>query len=179
MDGERDWIRRIKRGDTQPFQDLYRKHYQKLYGLCFRFTGNAGDAEDQLQEVFMKLLDKIDGYRGDASFATWAHRLAVNHLLNFKRGNKHHQQQLPLTDSDLERVRESDPDLAMILGKAVSELPDGFRSVFVLHDQEGFRHDEIAAILGCSAATSRSQLSRARLALRKTLQPLVAKERTA
>lgn len=171
------WVSKIKRGETRYFENIYEQHKGKLYSLCYRFTRNSSDAEEQLQEIFMKLISKIDKFQGKSSFGTWLYRLAVNHLINYTKGDKHRE------DVALEEVKEEgatrgDPDLSMALRKAVQQLPEGFRKVFVLHDQEGLRHEEIAAILGCSPATSRSQLCRARLALRERLQPMLSRERT-
>lgn len=172
VDEEWVWINKIKTGNYAPFQDLYARHADKLFGLCFRFTGNQADAEDQLQEVFVKILAKIDGFRAESSFATWAYRLATNHLLNFgaRRKERH--------EADLEEAAEpgvggTDVPLTLALEQAVRALPEGYRRVFIMHDQEGFKHEEIGAVLGISPATSRSQLARARLALRDQLKPML------
>lgn len=177
MTDEISLINRVRKGDTEAFRALYQLHYRKLYSLCYRFMGRHEDAEEQLQEVFMRLLQKIDQFRGESGFATWAYRLATNHLLNSKRGRK--QDEVPLSEMVEEQGEGRDPDLSMILDRAVAQLPDGFKTVFILHDREGFRHDEIGEILGISAATSRSQLSRARLALREKLKPILVRERVA
>jgi len=169
LEEEALWIDHIKRGETRFFQELYQKHRRKLFTLCYRFTRNPVDAEDQLQEIFMRLLEKIDSFRGQSSFATWAHRLAVNHLINFTKGRQFQDAPAEIRDEAI----AGDPDLSLILARAIGELPAGFRNVFILHDQEGYRHEEIAALLGCSAATSRSQLSRARLSLREKLKPVL------
>ncbi len=174
MEEEVFWIRRIKRGETHYFQNLYQKHHRKLFSLCYRFTRNLADAEDQLQEVFLRLLAKIDLFREESSFGTWAYRLAVNHLINF--GKRTHKPEDDLHFSDSNGEKTVNPDLAMALEQAIDSLPDGFRKVFILHDREGYRHEEIAEMLGCSPATSRSQLCRARLALREKLKPTMALE---
>ena len=175
MTEEEVWIQKIKAGQTQYFTDLYDRYKGRLFSLSYRFTGNHGDAEEQLQEVFMRLLAKIDQFRGEASFATWAHRLAVNHLLNFSRREKSRGAHYVESPDREQGARSDNPDLALCLRQAIGELPHGFRKVFILHDQEGFKHEEIGQILGCSPATSRSQLSRARLSLREKLQGLLAK----
>ena len=176
MEEETRWITNIKRGQTQYFEPLYQKHYRKLFNLSYRFTGNQSDAEEQLQEIFMRLLAKIKSFRGEANFGTWAHRLAVNHLINFVKRKQHREEPL---DPEFHTGKEETfigTDISLALEKAVQKLPDGFRNVFILHDQEGFKHDEIGRILGCSAATSRSQLCRARMQLRTFLKPILAKE---
>lgn len=175
MEQELAWVRRIQNGETQYFQQLYQKHHRKLFSLCYRFTKNAQDAEEQLQEIFMRLLEKIGQFEEKSSFSTWLHRLAVNHLLNFTKRAGREAETLPLTEAAQQTTRAR-PDLGLVLRHAVSSLPGGFRTVFILHDQEGFPHDEIARILGCSPANSRSQLCRARLALRKILRPYLTGE---
>ena len=169
MEEEINWIKKIKAGETQYFGMLYQKHHARLYGLCYRFTGNREDAEEQLQEVFMRVLAKIDQFAGQASFATWVWRLAINHLINFSKKTKLESEVLVETGG-----RRSKPELTLMLEQAIKALPEGFRNVFILHDRVGLAHDEIADVLGCSASTSRSQLFRARLALRKMLQPALS-----
>lgn len=171
MEDEVVWIRKIKKGDTRFFRKLYDKHHRKLHSLCFRFTRNPEDAEEQLQEVFMKVLSKIDQFREESSFGTWVYRLTVNHLINFEKGNRKHRGQESLVEDTVFGRETRQSDLALALDRAVAALPDGFRHVFILHDREGFRHEEIGRILGVSPATSRSQLCRARMALRDQLKP--------
>ncbi len=177
MEQELVWVRRIQNGETQYFQQLYQKHHRKLFSLCFRFTKNVQDAEEQLQEIFMRLLDKIGQFEEKSSFSTWLHRLAVNHLLNFVKREERGAEVLALAEAP-EQTTHARPDLSLILRHAVRSLPHGFRTVFVLHDQEGFPHEEIARMLGCSPANSRSQLCRARLALREKLNPYLAGEKS-
>ncbi len=171
MEEEFLWIQRIRQGETDYFHRLYQKHHQRLFSLCWRFVRSAQDAEEQLQEIFLKILQKLDRFEARSSFSTWAYRLATNHMINFI--NRGRRDETSLEDAPETSACETDHELAMALRKAVAQLPDGFRKVFILHDQEGFRHEEIADILGCSAATSRSQLCRARLALRDKLKPLM------
>ena len=116
----------------------------------------------------MRILDKIDTFKGDSSFSTWSHRLTVNHLINFCRKRERRRDDYAL-DQAPEPVRKEDPGMGLTLQKAIGELPHGYRNVLILHDQEGFRHEEIAAMMGISPVTSRTQLSRARLALRNKL----------
>lgn len=166
------WIKKIKRGQASAFGPLYTRYADKLFGLCYRFTGNQADAEDQLQEIFVKILNKIEGFRATSSFSTWAYRLATNHLINFgqRRKDRHEASFEHIPERE---QKEVDVPLALALEAAVKTLPDGYRSVFILHDQEGFKHDEIADILGITPATSRSQLTRARMALREKLRPVL------
>ena len=169
MGEETFWIEKIKAGESEYFQALYERHHRKLFALCYRFTGNMADAEEQLQEVFMRILDKIGSFKGDSSFSTWSHRLTVNLLINFCRKRDRKQDDVTL-DQVPEPSRKSDPGMGLTLRKAIGDLPQGYRSVLILHDQEGFRHEEIAKFLGISAVTSRTQLSRARMSLRKMLK---------
>lgn len=167
------WIQKIKQGETRYFGHLYEKHAPRLYSLCYRFTGHRQEAEDQLQEVFMRLLKKIGSFRGQAAFSTWAYRLAVNHLSNHVRRQRKESgldEELPVEASG---AAVGDPHLSSALRRAVAALPPGFRKVVILHDQEGFSHEEIGDILGCSPSTSRSQLCRARVALRDLVAPLL------
>ena len=124
----------------------------------------------------MRLLDKIELFRGEAAFSTWAHRLAVNYLINHTRRKR--AEEVAYNELDDARQEAPTPHLGMAIERAVATLPEGFRKVFILHDQEGYRHDEIAQILGCSPANSRSQLCRARVALREKLKPMMLKEAT-
>ena len=169
------WIREIKRGETRYLENLYQAYHGKIYALCFRFTRNTGDAEEQMQEIFMRVMAKIDRFEEKSSFGTWVYRLATNHLINFTKSRKG-REDISLDDSHEEGAPPPDTETALVLRQAIAALPEGFRKVFILHDQEGLRHDEIGSILGISPGTSRSQLSRARVAMRALLQPLLTAE---
>ena len=164
------------------FDSIYHSHRRRVYALCLRMAGNWADAEDLTQEAFFHLFRKIDTFRGDSAFTTWLHRLVVNVVLTRLRKKS------PLecsVDSDNRLVSETFPlqeslgalDTTLIgaidrltLELAVAELPLGFRTVFVLHDVEGYEHNEIAQLLGVSEGTSKSQLHRARGRLRDLLR---------
>jgi RNA polymerase sigma-70 factor (ECF subfamily) len=159
------------------FEELYRKHYRRVYSICLRMTGNIAEAEDLTQEVFIQLHRKIGSFRGEAAFTTWLHRLTVNQvLMHFRKRSVRSE----LTTDDGEMPDSIDPDTInpeampivdrIGLENAISQLPPGYRTVFVLHDVEGYEHEEIAKLLGCSAGTSKSQLHKARLKLRRLLQ---------
>jgi RNA polymerase sigma-70 factor, ECF subfamily len=158
------------------FEDLYRKHYRRVYSICLRMTGNIAEAEDLTQEVFIQLHRKIGSFRGEAAFTTWLHRLTVNQvLMHFRKRSVRSE----LTTDDGEMPDSIDPvtinpeAMPIVdrigLESAISQLPNGYRTVFVLHDVEGYEHEEIAKLLGCSAGTSKSQLHKARLKLRRLL----------
>jgi RNA polymerase sigma-70 factor (ECF subfamily) len=159
------------------FEDLYRTHYRRVYSICLRMTGSVAEAEDLTQEVFIQLHRKLGSFRGEAAFTTWLHRLTVNQvLMHFRKRSVRSE----LTTDDGEIPDSVDPDTVnpesmpivdrIGLEIAISQLPPGYRAVFVLHDVEGYEHEEIARILGCSAGTSKSQLHKARLKLRRLLQ---------
>ncbi|MDX2033683.1 MAG: RNA polymerase sigma factor [Blastocatellia bacterium] len=164
------------RGDMRAFEMLYERHHRRVYSLCLRMLANATEAEDLTQEVFIQLFRKVGSFRGESAFTTWLHRLTVNHvLMHFrKKGVKYEKtteegeigEIQDIIQSISERPRFVD---RIALDKAISELPPGYRTVFVLHDVEGFEHEEVADMLGVSVGTSKSQLHKARMRLRDLL----------
>jgi RNA polymerase sigma-70 factor, ECF subfamily len=159
------------------FEDLYRKHYRRVYSICLRMTGNIAEAEDLTQEVFIQLHRKLGSFRGESAFTTWLHRLTVNQvLMHFRKRSVKSE----LTTDDGEMPDKIDPFTInpeampiidrISLESAIAQLPPGYRTAFVLHDVEGYEHEEIARILGCSPGTSKSQLHKARLKLRRLIQ---------
>ena len=167
---------RAARGDMQAFEELFRLHRRLVYGLCLRMTQDVAEAEDVTQEVFVLLFRKIGGFRGEASFTTWLHRLTVNQVLMRFRKNKSRREDA-LEEEELrphESVRTSSPKASqmidrMTLESAIAKLPPGYRAAFILHDIEGYEHEEVARILGCAVGTSKSQLHKARAGLREML----------
>jgi RNA polymerase sigma-70 factor, ECF subfamily len=158
------------------FEHLYKKHYRRVYSICLRMTGNIAEAEDLTQEVFIQLHRKLGSFRGESAFTTWLHRLTVNQvLMHFRKRSV--RSELVTEDGELPDSIDPDtinPEAMPIVDRigletAISQLPPGYRTVFVLHDVEGYEHEEIARILGCSAGTSKSQLHKARLKLRRLL----------
>ena len=177
---EAEAIERAKQGDADAFQALYDLHKRRVYSLCLRMTANAAEAEDLTQEAFLQLFRKIGTFRGESAFSTWLHRMAVNVVL--MRLRKKNLPVIPL-DDPLESEEESskkelgaaDPLLSgsvdrMQIQRAVDALPPGYRTIFVLHDVEGYEHNEIADIVGCSIGNSKSQLHKARMKLRDLLK---------
>jgi RNA polymerase sigma-70 factor, ECF subfamily len=174
-------IERAKLGDAQAFQALYDKHKRRVYSLCLRMTSNTAEAEDLTQEAFLQLYRKIGTFRGESAFSTWLHRLSVNVVLMHLR-----KKSLPLVsleettqggEEDTPKKDFGAEDLALTgsidrlqLQKAVDDLPPGYRTIFVLHDVEGYEHNEIATIVGCSIGNSKSQLHKARMKLRDLLR---------
>jgi RNA polymerase sigma-70 factor, ECF subfamily len=173
-------IARAQRGDEGAFAALFEMHKRRVYSLCLRMTGDVAEAEDLAQEAFLQLFRKIATFRGESAFSTWLHRLVVNVVLMHLR--KKGLQQVPLeeTDNAQEDVvkREYGDDDRRLLGsidrltlaRAIERLPPGYRAVFVLHDVEGYEHNEIAQIMNCSVGNSKSQLHKARLKLREALR---------
>lgn len=167
---EIEWIRRIKLGDMGCFSRLYKKYHQQIYSLCYQFTRDKNDAEDQLQDIFMRVLEKVNSFEEKSAFSTWMTRLAVNHLINFQNRRKD-----TLADEFIDEVHRSlqtreSPELSISLQQAIFSLPDGYRQIVILHDQLGLHHDEIAQLLEIKPSSSRSQLCRARLLLREALR---------
>ncbi len=173
-------IARAQEGDEAAFAAIFEAHKRRVYSLCLRMTGDAAEAEDLAQEAFLQLFRKISTFRGESAFSTWLHRLVVNVVLMHLR--KKGLQEVPLEDTDgsqEEPVRREygDNDRRLLgsvdritLARAIDQLPPGYRSVLVLHDVEGYEHNEIAQILDCSVGNSKSQLHKARLKLRETLR---------
>ena len=157
-------------GDTDAFERLYRRHLSKVHSLA-RWMVAPGDVDDSVQEVFIRVWEKLGTFAGQSAFATWLHRVAVNVML--RRRQKYGRDRSRATDDEfaLDAVadRPRHPDLRVAIERAVDTLPAGAREVFVLHDMEGYKHDEIAEMLGVDPGTSRSQLHRARMLLRKAL----------
>lgn len=164
-------------GDMPAFEELYRRHNRRVYSLCLRMTQNTAEAEDLAQEVFIQLFRKIGSFRGESAFTTWLHRLTVNQvLMHFRKRGVRLEQTTEdgETPVQVERGTERPGQMPVVeriaLDKAISQLPPGYRTVFVLHDVEGHEHEEIARMLGCSVGTSKSQLHKARMKLRGLLR---------
>jgi RNA polymerase sigma-70 factor (ECF subfamily) len=163
-------------GDMEAFEMIYRRYHHRIYALCLRMIRNATQAEDLTQEVFIQLFRKIGTFRGDSSFSTWLHRLAVNQvLMHFRKSNVKSEQTTEDGTLPIRIVRgtENPSRMALIdrisLEEAISQLAPGYRAVFILHDVAGYEHEQIGKLLGCSVGTSKSQLHKARMKLRKLL----------
>lgn len=174
-------IEEAKKGSAEAFEILYHAHKRRIYSLCLRMTGNTAEAEDLTQEAFLQLFRKIGTFRGESAFSTWMHRLAVNLvLMRFRKKGLVTSSLDEPADPDYEGSRTRDfgsEDLALtgsvdriVLENAIQALPPGYRMVFYLHDVEGYEHQEIAGMMGCSVGNSKSQLHKARMKLRELLQ---------
>jgi RNA polymerase sigma-70 factor (ECF subfamily) len=167
-----DLVARAQAGDQTAFRELYRQHVGRVYALCLRLTGSSGDADERTQDVFVRLWDKLRSFRGESAFSSWLHRLAVNVVLNERRTTIRREQRVTLADDPavLEKSKGTPTEgLGIDLERAIAELPDGAREVFVLFDIEGYGHAEIAALVGIAEGTSKAQLFRARQLLREKL----------
>ena len=173
---DRELAQAVAAGDSDAFEKLYRKYYKRVYSLCLRMLGDPTLAEDMAQEVFLQVYRKIGSFRGDSAFTTWLHSLTVNQvLMHFrKRGVKLEQtadeeEFANVVDTPLQSTRRTSIIDRLALDKAIAQLAPGYRTVFVLHDVEGYEHEEIAEMLGISVGTSKSQLHKARMRLRDRL----------
>jgi len=177
---EAEAIQRAQQGDAEAFERIYRLHNRRVYALCLRMVGNTAEAEDLTQEAFLQLFRKIATFRGESAFSTWLHRLSVNVVLMHLRKKGLNQISLDETEnSQGEPIKRDygDDDRRLVgsidrigLNRAIAELPPGYRTVFILHDVEGYEHNEIAEIMNCSIGNSKSQLHKARLKLREWFQ---------
>jgi len=164
-------------GDMVAFEEIYQRHHRRVYSICLRMLQNSFEAEDLTQDVFIQLYRKIGSFRGDSAFTTWLHRLTVNQvLMHFRKRNVKFEKVTEEGETPEQTVRGTENPFRMpivdkiALESAIEQLPAGYKNVFVLHDVEGFEHEEVARILGCSVGTSKSQLHKARLKLRKLLK---------
>lgn len=179
---EAEAIRLAQQGDAGAFERIYRLHSRRVYALCLRMVGNTAEAEDLAQDAFLQLFRKIGTFRGESAFSTWLHRLAVNVVLMKLRKKTLPETSLeestdPEDESSGPRREIGAPDLLLSgsidrvhLERAIEQLPPGYRQVFVLHDVQGYEHNEIAGLMECSIGNSKSQLHKARMRLRELLQ---------
>lgn len=181
---ESEAIRLAQRGDALAFERLYRLHSRRVYSLCLRMVaGNSAQAEDLTQDVFLQLFRKIQSFRRESAFSTWLHRLTVNIVLMRLRRKSHivasieeMNQEKNERDESAQRWEPGGPDLQLTgvvdrlhLERAIGQLPPGSRAMFVLHEVEGYEHEEIARMRGCTVGNSKSQLHKARVRLRQVL----------
>ena len=163
-------------GNVEAFEKIYRRHHQKVYLLCLRMVRNTSQAEDLTQEVFIQLFRKIHTFRNDSLFSTWLHRLTVNHvLMHFRKPIVKAERTTDDGETPIQTTKgtENPRRMALIdriaLNEAIAQLAPGYRMVLILHDVEGYEHEQIGKMLGCAVGTSKSQLHKARLKLRKLL----------
>ena len=169
---QRALVERVRRGDPSALQALYDTHVDRIYRLTYRLTGLEHLARELTQDTFVRAFGSIEGFRGDSAFSTWLHTIAVSVTLNeLKRLRRERARNVSLDDALTlpQSQPRSDPILREKLMAAVNDLPEGCRTVFLMHDAEGFTHDEIAKALGVTEGTSKAQLNRARGKLRVAL----------
>ena len=173
-------IEKAKAGDVSCFEALYARHKRRVFSLCLRMTGNHAQAEDFTQEAFLQLYRKIASFRGESAFSTWLHRLSVNVvLMHFRKKGlpevsleesleAQYEGEAPREIGARDQVLHGSID-RITLEHAIGQLPPGYRIIFILHDVEGYEHNEIAEMLACSTGNSKSQLHKARMKLRTLL----------
>ncbi|HEX5075287.1 MAG TPA: sigma-70 family RNA polymerase sigma factor [Gemmatimonadaceae bacterium] len=176
-------IERARAGDVDAFEHVYRREVGRVYALCLRMTADATRAREVTQSVFIRAWDRLGSFRGESQLASWLHRIAVNEVLVEARTDRRRRARVVLADdqrndesgaqmdapSDAGITRPEDSDTRIDLERAISALPPGARTVFVLHDIQGFRHEEISRMTGSAEGTLRAQLHRARKLLMEAL----------
>lgn len=170
---ERDLIRQAQARETRAFEQLYRTHVGRVYAVCLRLTASVPTAEDLTQRTFVAAWQKLDHFRGDSAFSSWLHRIAVNVVFAELRSDQRRERRVFTTDdpAEFEQVPPAPSTGTRIdLEQAIAALPPQARAVFVLHDVEGWHHDEIARQLGIADGTSKAQLHRARKLLQEALR---------
>jgi RNA polymerase sigma-70 factor, ECF subfamily len=179
FDSDLDMVKRAQEGDADAFASLFHQHKARIYSVCLRMTNNTAEAEDLTQDAFLQVFRKLSTFRGDSALSTWLYRIAVNTVLMHFR--KKALRQISLDEpynQDAKTVRREygsrDDRLTgsvdrIALARAIKELPDGYRTIFLLHEVEGYEHQEIAELLDCSVGNSKSQLHKAKLRIRELL----------
>ena len=172
-DGLAALVSRARDGEVAAFEALYRAHVGRVHGLCRRLVGDWHLAEELTQEVFVRAWRRLPSFRGESAFATWLHRIAVNRVIEERRARARRQDREDELDEALDRPAAPvpAPEHRLDLERAIATLPDRARTVFVLHDVEGWEHGEIAAATGVATGTSKAQLHRARRLLQGVLAP--------
>lgn len=171
-DDSAELARRAQRGDVAAFERLYRTHAGHVRALCLRLCADGQRAEESAQDAWVRVWERLSTWRGDAAFGTWLHRLTINVVLESFRSERRRLARVTLAEDeeDVDAAAPArDPGDALDLERAIARLPRGARTVFVLHDVEGYQHSEIAAMTGLAEGTLRAQLCRARRLLMEML----------
>jgi RNA polymerase sigma-70 factor (ECF subfamily) len=169
---ERELIGRVLAGDPSAERALYDAHVDKVFRLVYRMAGDLDRAQDFTQETFIRAFSRLADFRGEAALSTWLGSIAISVTLNGLRKVRRRNEREVVLDDRISVGRtpiEAEPDLKIKLAQAIDDLPDGYRAVFVMHDVEGYTHEEIATSLGVHPGTSKAQLFRARARLRESL----------
>ena len=166
-------VKKAQNGDRIAFGQIYHEHVGRVYAVCLRILADTHRAEELTQDVFVRAWDMIGSFRGESAFTTWLHRLAVNAVLNEIRTERRRTARVT-GSNDLSSFdtgeKVSPPGTAIDLEHAIGKLPPQARTIFVLHDIEGYQHEEIAQQMGLASGTTKAQLHRARILLREMLQ---------
>src|SRR5690606_9995627 len=171
---EHELIQQARQGDAEALDALYRRHSARVYTVVRRLTGDDAQAEDAAQETWLRAIRSLPAFRAEARFSTWIHRIAINCALYGRRTRgRIRDREVDLPDTLTAMENGGRPLLRMSLQEAIDDLPSGMRRVLVLHDIEGFTHEEIGTLLGITAGTSKSQLYKARAKVREQLRPKV------
>jgi RNA polymerase sigma-70 factor (ECF subfamily) len=168
---ERELVTRARRGDVEAFAVLYHANAGRVFAVCLRLTADRGLATELVQDVFVRIWERLSSYRGDSAFGTWAYRIAVNMSLETRRSTARRLERVELDGREHGRVESTGPSIEqrIDLEKALATLPPGPRRAFVLHDVEGYQHSDIAKMTGLAEGTVRAQLHRARQLLMEAL----------
>ena len=176
-------ITRAQEGDSQAFAALFELHKPRIYAICLRMTNNMAEAEDLTQDAFIHVFRKLSTFRGESAFSTWLYRIAVNTVLMHFRKKSNRQVSLDQpasNDSTMPKREYGKMDDRLVgsvdrlaLARAINELPPGYRTIFLMHEVQGYEHQEIAKLLHCSIGNSKSQLHKAKLRMRRLLSPEV------
>jgi RNA polymerase sigma-70 factor, ECF subfamily len=173
---ERELISRVLAGDPSAERALYDAHVDRVFRLVYRMAGDMDRAQDYTQETFIRAFSRLESFRGESALSTWLGSIAISVTLNgLRKVRRRQERELGLDDVTPvgHTAREAEPDLKTRLNQAIEDLPDGYRAVFVMHDVEGYTHEEIATSLGVHPGTSKAQLFRARARLRQALADFV------
>ena len=166
-------VERAQRGDAEAFAQLYREHSPRVFALAVRLTGERRAAEELTQDAFVQAWRRLASFRGESAFASWLHRITVNEFLVEARTTRRRElrvQPMELPETQGQGGRDEDHANRMDLEAAIAALPEGARTALVLHDIEGYRHEEIARLLGVATGTVKAQLHRARQLLMRRLE---------
>jgi RNA polymerase sigma-70 factor (ECF subfamily) len=166
-------VARAQAGDLEAFEVLYRANVGRVYALCYRMAGDASLAEELAQDVFVRAWQRLGSFRGDSALSSWLHPLAVNVALSERRSRRRRTSRVMSADDpaafERPETKKAGPEAGVDIDRALETLPAGARAVFVLHDVEGYKHEEIAKMTGVATGTSKAQLHRARRLLREAL----------
>ena len=169
---DRELIRRVLAGDPSAERELYDAQVDRVFRMAYRMAGDADRAQDYTQETFIRAFDRLAGFRGESGLSTWLCSIAISVTLNgLRQARRFREREVALDDVELAGSprSEAEPDLKVRLSRAIDNLPEGYRTVFVMHDVEGYTHEEIGTALGVRPGTSKAQLFRARARLRQAL----------